>query len=199
MHSKDRSRTYSKKSANAHKFSVPIFLLIAVFVIIWKIVLPQYDLKRYPIKFSEIVSSAAKEFDLPEQLIYAVIFTESSFNENAISRANAKGLMQLTDDSNEWTAMLLGEITKPDDVFEPKVNIRRGCCLLAYLIKEFGNVETALAAYNAGIGRVRGWLSDENLSSDGKYLDKIPISETRAYVEKVLKIQNKYFELYYSN
>ena len=155
-------------------------------------------MRRYPVAFSGEVASAAKEFDLPEELIYAVILTESSFDPNAISRANAKGLMQLTDDSNEWTALILRENPENERIFEPQMNIRRGCCLLSYLIKEFGNVETALAAYNAGIGRVRNWLKMEEYSKDGKILDAIPISETRKYVEKVTKAREKYQKLYFS-
>lgn len=161
--------------------------------------MPQYELKSYPIRFSDEVSRAAKEFSLPEELIYAVIRTESSFDPNAISRANAKGLMQLTDDSNEWTAQMLGEMTNSHLIYEPEMNIRRGCCLLSFLIKEFGSTETALAAYNAGIGRVKGWLEDPNYSHDGKLLYHIPIEETRNYVKKVTKTQQKYYELYFAN
>ena len=155
-------------------------------------------MRRYPIAFSGEVASAAKEFDLPEELIYAVILTESSFDPNAISHANAKGLMQLTDDSNEWTALILREKPEIERIFEPEMNIRRGCCLLSYLIREFGSVETALAAYNAGIGRVKNWLQLEEYSKNGVTLDKIPISETRNYVEKVIKSRDKYQKLHFS-
>lgn len=195
----NRSRTYSKKSASGHNLLIWSAILIAIFVIIWKIILPQFQLSRYPIKFSQEVSSAAKEFDIPEQLIYAVIHTESSFNPNAVSRANAKGLMQLTDDTNEWVASMLGETTKSGDIFEPKINIRRGSYLLSYLINEFQDLETALAAYNAGIGRVRGWLKEPEISYDGKKLSNIPITETHEYVKKVLSAKLKYETIYYSN
>ena len=195
---RNRSRTFSGKSANGRKIFLIFVLIIATVTIILKFVSPQIEMKRYPIAFSGEVSSAAKEFDLPEELIYAVILTESSFDPNAISRANAKGLMQLTDDSNEWTALILREKPEIERIFEPKMNIRRGCCLLSYLIKEFGNVETALAAYNAGIGRVKSWLQMEEYSKDGIALDKIPISETQNYVKKVIKSRDKYRKLYFS-
>lgn len=195
---RNRSRTFSGKSASGHKIFLIFVLIIAIIAISWKIILPQIEQKRYPIAFSAEVSHAAKEFDLPEELIYAVILTESSFNPEAISRANAKGLMQLTDDTNEWTAMILREELESERIFEPEMNIRRGCCLLSYLLKEFGSVETALAAYNAGIGRVRNWLKMEEYSKNGITLDEIPITETRNYVKKVTSARDKYKELYFS-
>ena len=195
---RNKSRTFSERSASGRKLLITIALIIAIVTIILRFALPQIEMRRYPVAFSEEVTRAAKEFDLPEELIYAVILTESSFNPNAISHANAKGLMQLTDDSNEWTALILRENPENERIFEPEMNIRRGCCLLSYLIKEFGNVETALAAYNAGIGRVRNWLRMEEYSKDGIVLDKIPISETQNYVEKVIKSRDKYQELYFS-
>lgn len=195
---RNRSRTFSGKSASGHKIFLIFALIIAIIAISWEIILPQIEQKRYPIAFSSEVSRAAKEFDLPEELIYAVILTESSFNPEAISHANAKGLMQLTDDTNEWTAMILHEELESERIFEPEMNIRRGCCLLSYLLKEFGSVETALAAYNAGIGRVRNWLKMEEYSKNGITLDEIPITETRNYVKKVTSARDKYKELYFS-
>lgn len=195
---RNRSRTFSGKSASGHRIFLIIVLAVAIFAISWKLILPQIELKRYPIAFSAEVSRAAKEFDLPEELIYAVILTESSFNPEAISHANAKGLMQLTDDTNEWTAMILREEPESERIFEPEMNIRRGCCLLSYLLEEFGSVETALAAYNAGIGRVRNWLKMEEYSKNGVTLDEIPIAETRNYVKKVTSARDKYKELYFS-
>ena len=193
---RSKSRTYSERSASGLKFSLAIVLIIGIAVLFWKLIWPQIELKRYPIAFCDEVSRAAKEFDLPETLIYSVILTESSFRPDAVSHAGAKGLMQLTDDSNEWTALMLRESPSPERIFEPELNIRRGCCLLSYLIREFGSYETALAAYNAGIGRVRNWLNMEEYSSDGKILDSIPIDETREYVIKVTKSREKYQKLY---
>ena len=130
-------------------------------------------------------------------MVYAVIHTESSFKEDAVSRVGAKGLMQIIDETNEWIALLKGEDVMAERIFEPEVNIDRGTWLLAYLYREFGAWEEALAAYNAGIGRVRGWLEDTNISADGVTLDRIPFDETSAYVTRVLKAAEKYRELYF--
>lgn len=157
----------------------------------------QMDLQRYPIKYSEIVESCAREYGVPREMVYAVIHTESNFDETALSSVGAKGLMQIIDETNEWIAFRTGEDAMTDRIFEPSLNIRRGTWLLSYLYEEFGAWEEALAAYNAGLGRVRGWLDDPAISSDGVKLDRIPIGETSLYVERVIKAAEKYRELYF--
>ena len=175
------------------------FLLLAAFLI-WRFFLcDKLERELYPLHYTETVELAANEFDLPLEMVYAVILTESSFDADAISSAGAKGLMQLTDDTNEWVAWRLGEDITPERIFEPEVNVWRGCYLLAYLYERFGGWNEALAAYNAGVGRVDGWLSDALYSIDGKTLivDKLPIEETRNYIKKVLASAEKYKKLYF--
>lgn len=179
---------------------IAIAVLLTAAFAVWRLLIaPQVELYMYPLGYTELVERYSKENGLPSELVYAVILTESSFHEDALSSAGAKGLMQLTDDTSEWVAMLLGEEPRPDDIYEPELNIRRGCRLLAYLYAEFGGWEEALAAYNAGIGRVRGWLENPELSEGGRLIcESIPIAETRAYVERVLKAADKYRSLYFS-
>ncbi len=157
----------------------------------------QVELYLYPIKYTEIVEACAREYDVPSEMVYAVIHTESSFKEDAVSRVGAKGLMQLIDETNEWIAFVKGEDVMSERIFEPAINIDRGTWLLAYLYREFGAWDEALAAYNAGIGRVRGWLDDSGISADGVTLDRIPFEETAAYVKKVTEAAEKYRKLYF--
>ncbi len=172
-----------------------VFLAVAACLILREPVEREVDRYLYPVAFEAEIDAAAEEFGLERELILAVIHTESRFVSDAVSRAGAKGLMQLTDDTNDWVAMLLREESEPERIFEPELNIRRGCCLLAYLLREFGETEVALAAYNAGIGRVSGWLEDERYSSDGVTLSHIPIEETREYVKRVAEAREVYREL----
>lgn len=151
----------------------------------------------YPVKYSEIVEKCADEYGVPSEIIYAVIHTESGFEASATSRAGAKGLMQLMDDTNTWIAEVKGEEALSERLYEPAVNIERGTWLLAHLYRQFGTWREAFAAYNAGYGRVTNWLSDNAYSSDGKTLDEIPIKETREYVERVCEAAEKYRELYF--
>ena len=145
-------------------------LLTAAFALWRLLIVPQVELYMYPLGYTELVERYSAENKLPSELVYAVILTESSFHEDALSSAGAKGLMQLTDDTSEWVAMLLGEDLRPDDIYEPELNIRRGCRLLAYLYTEVGGWEEALAADNAGIGRVRGGREHPGLSGGGRGL-----------------------------
>ncbi len=157
----------------------------------------QLDLYKYPIAYTELIANASSEYGVPEPLIYAVILTESSFEPNAHSSAGAKGLMQLMDITNEDVCKRSGKPLDAD-IFEPSVNIDRGAYYLAYLYRQFGTWRESVAAYNAGIGRVRGWLENPDYSFDGVTLENIPIDETRAYVSAVMTAYDKYTELYFN-
>ena len=171
-------------------FAVVLVLAIALFRFGYR----EYWRSSYPIAYEEQVNTYAERFSLPPSLIFGVIHTESRFNPEAQSRVGAKGLMQLMDVTFEWTLSKLGE--EEGDVFDPDTNIRCGTKLLSYLCDEFEVTETALAAYNAGIGNVRNWLKDTRYSSDGKTLHTIPFSETAAYVKRVMTAQQRYQTLY---
>ena len=130
----------------------------------------------YPREYSELVEKYAFENSLPVELVFAVILTESSFHADALSPAGAKGLMQITDDTNDWISRMQGDVgwledaEVTDELFDPETNIRRGCYFLAYL---------------------RGTDSDGRLITE-----KIPIAETRNYVRKVMDAAERYREIY---
>ncbi len=148
----------------------------------------------YPLSYQEMVITYANQFGVSESLVYAVIHTESHFDPEAVSKADAKGLMQLTDSTCDWARSLLGE--KEGDVFDPETNIRYGIKILSVLGGQFEEQKTVLAAYNAGIGNVRKWLTNTDYSADGETLHTIPFAETREYVVRVQKAQKRYQELY---
>ena len=77
-----------------------------------------------------------------------------------------------------------------------ETNIRFGCHYLRHLIDVYGNIDTALAAYNGGMGNVYSWLNDSRYSDDGVTLKYIPFSETRNYVVKVNSSWEHYKEMY---
>lgn len=138
------------------------------------------------------VAKAAAEFEIPGAMVLAVIRTESNFDANAISPAGAVGLMQLLPETFEWLyTEKLGEPLHPGDISAPAVNIRYGTYYLSYLYAAFGDWPLVLAAYNAGEGRVRDWLEDQ----DGVLYD-IPFPETKAYVEQTMRAYRHYTEKY---
>lgn len=133
------------------------------------------------------VEKYARENGLEESLVYAVMFVESRFDENAVSIKEAKGLMQISATTGKWGSEILGiKDFEYKDLFDPETNIKIGCWYLSVLKKQYNNNQnTVIAAYNAGSGNVSKWLKDENYSKDGINLDKIPFGETEKYVVKV--------------
>lgn len=121
--------------------------------------------------YSQLIKKAAEQFQLPERLISSVIKHESNFNSKTVSRAGAKGLMQLM----PGTAKFLGV----KDSFDPEQNITGGARYLRQMMNQFdGNTSLALAAYNAGPGNVK------------KHGGIPPFKETQNYVKKVLNTFN---------
>ncbi len=150
----------------------------------------------YPRGFSDIVEAKAEEYNVDEALLYALIETESGFDENAVSAVGAKGLTQITPETFEWLQMKKGESYKDEDLFVPEISIDYGAYFISILIEEFGDLTTALAAYHAGRGIVNEWLTDEQYSLDGKTLNEIPYKDTDAYTKQVLKVRERYCDLY---
>ena len=147
-----------------------------------------------PIGYESIVEKYSEEFDIPEEVIYAVIYAESNFDNSAVSHAGAHGLMQITYDTFEWLETHLKDGATTDQIYDPDVNIRYGSYYLSYLYGRFGDWRTAYAAYNAGIGSVCAWLEENN-----GVLGDIPYSETAYYVEKVAAARIKYEKMLNEN
>lgn len=129
-------------------------------------------------------------------LVYAVMKTESGFDECAVSRAGAVGLMQLLPSTAEYICQREGIIFRGENLLDGAYNVRLGCMYLRYLLQRFPDERTAICAYNAGEGAVTGWLQNENYSNDGKTLNEIPYEETRIYEKKVFNFKKNYQILY---
>lgn len=178
-------------------FSILLVLAVAVTVILWGKQISQRALQLlYPRSYAEIVSQKAAAFSLDENLVYAVIRAESKFDEDAQSSAGAQGLMQLTPETFEWILTKYPAESELPDIFAPADNIHAGCALLRLLVDQFGSLNVALSAYNAGMGNVAKWLENEDYSSDGTNLHTIPFPETEAYVKKVFENLSMYQKLY---
>jgi len=160
-------------------FSIFAFFLSAINI---------YAALTHPLKYKNEIITYAKENDLPPALIASVINVESSFNENAKSNKNAIGLMQIKlSTANYINELKNSEKIDENELFMTSVNIRIGTEYLKYLMDKFEDINTSLAAYNAGETRVKSWLNSGIYSTDGKTLMYIPYEETRNYVKKVNK------------
>jgi len=146
----------------------------------------------FPIKHMDIIMEHAG--DLEPSLVLAVIMAESSFNEHAESRAGAQGLMQLMPPTAADMATRMGmHDFEPEHVWKPEINIALGTFYLNWLKNRYdGNINLALAAYNAGLGRVDGWLVNPEISGDGVNLDNIPFPETYNYLQRIQQFQQVY-------
>lgn len=151
--------------------------------------------RLFPLRYQEVISECSSEYNLETDLILGVIYAESGFRENA-SSGKAHGLMQISESTGEWILKEMGEEYSGEKLYLPETNIRMGCFYLSYLVNHYGNTETALAAYNAGMGNVTSWLKDSKYSDDGKTLNKIPYGETEKYIQRIRTLRKVYKILY---
>ena len=156
----------------------------------------------YPIKYESIILKHAENYNLPPALLAAVIRQESNFDPKARSGAGATGLMQLTPDTAEGIAKFTGGSRfEQKDLLDPEINVRYGSFYLRRLHRKYeGRADgyvLALAAYNAGQGKVDEWVAEDERDGDGMLdIDEIPFDETRNYVERVQELQVTYGEAY---
>lgn len=136
----------------------------------------------FPDALAEETAAAAEEFGVDEALVRGVIFAESGYDTDAVSRAGASGPMQLMPSTREWVSKVTGIAADGTAMSE----VRLGTAYLAYLLRRFGNVETALAAYNAGPANVERWLRE----------GEEPYPETAAYVKRVLFASRVYARVF---
>lgn len=175
------------------------FIMIIIFLFSFSSCSNKEILKSiYPLEYENLVFENHNKYDVDESLILAVIKAESDFNPNAVSSANAYGLMQITAPTFEWLQYKKNINHKMDEsyLFIPSVNIEYGTYFLSILLKRYDDVSVAVSAYNAGISAVDDWLDNDDYSSDGKTLDNIPYSQTDKYVDKVINAQKIYKQLY---
>ena len=193
-----------RKSDKLAAFIIIILLILLAawlsyfFIGLYDDYLIECEKQNYPKYYTDSVEKYSAEYNIPEYIVYAVIKTESDFVRTAESSAGAVGLMQIMPSTFDWVMFRLGTEGDYDDLYESDVNIMCGCYLLSFLYEDLGySWDNAFAAYNAGRGRVQEWLADESISQNG-VLVNIPSDGVKQYIEKINRIAEKYFELYYS-
>lgn len=142
----------------------------------------------YPVRTFKTLSG------LPAHIVHAIIRQESEFNPQALSHANAHGLMQLLPSTASRTAKSIGKPFNKDWLRNrPEYNVELGSAYLASLLRDYnGAIPLAAAAYNAGPSRVKSWIALYGDPRTGQidpldWMEQIPFAETRNYVQRVLE------------
>lgn len=143
----------------------------------------------FPLDYQDQIIKYSKEFNVDPTLMAGVIYSESHFNKDAVSRAGARGLMQIMPPTGASIASRIGDNSyTPDKLFDPDTNIRYGAWYLRYLLDNYsGNVNASLAGYNGG-----GAVGDRYIISREA---GIPL-ETQGYIRSVNFATNMYDQLY---
>jgi soluble lytic murein transglycosylase len=151
-----------------------------------------------PLRHEDIIRQQAADKGLDPSLIAGVIYVESRFRDQT-SHAGAKGLMQILPSTADYIARKSGGTAfEEGDLATPQINIAYGSWYLRYLLEHYhGNELLALAAYNAGEGKVDEWYREASArGEDFEVATHIPFPETRSYVGSVLEVRGRYRQEY---
>lgn len=161
---------------------IVIFLMYQYFPKVWGDIV-------YPMEYDSYIVKYSKEYNLDPSLVSAVIYAESRFNSDSISRAGARGLMQIMPATGRTISERIGDSNfSVDKLLDPETNIRYGCWYLNYLFGNYpDNQNAVLAGYNGG-----GAVGDRYLVSRDA---GIP-AETSGYIRTVNSAQETYRQLY---
>ncbi|MBR3328452.1 MAG: lytic transglycosylase domain-containing protein [Atopobiaceae bacterium] len=179
--------------------TLPILLMTAMLVLSLTVGFLPLDIVRglfFPVNYAERIDDAAARHNVDPHLVAAVIKCESGWNENAQSRAGAVGLMQVMPDTAKSVSETGAVDTKkysPSNLTDPATNIEYGSALLSYLQENLSTTNEVIAAYNAGLSTVQGWLAN---SDTNNVVDEITYPETRHYVERVNEALRQYQQYY---
>jgi soluble lytic murein transglycosylase len=143
----------------------------------------------FPEPWWETIKAESAKNNLDPYLVASLIRQESEFNPSAVSKASAYGLMQILPSVGKSLAREEGmSHFETFQLLDPATNIRLGTRYLRETLNKFGGVtEYALAAYNAGDSRVEDWQAGGPYQGMDEFVESIPFSETREYVESILR------------
>lgn len=152
----------------------------------------------FPRPFWADLQRDARNNGLDPYLVASLIRQESEFNPGAISSANAFGLMQVLPSTGKTLARAEKiRRFRADSLLDPGINLKLGTRYFRELLDHFnGNVQYALAAYNAGSDRVDAWLAAGNFRDTAEFVESIPFTQTREYVQAIMRNATVYRKLY---
>lgn len=151
----------------------------------------------FPIEYADTLAAKATEERLDPALVAALVCQESTFDAGAVSRAGARGLMQIMGPTGRTIARDLGVRYRRAALHDPATSLDFGTHYLRQMLDRFdGHTERALAAYNAGPHRVDAWTAARPDFPAEEFVESIPFTETRFYVMTILASREQYRRLY---
>jgi soluble lytic murein transglycosylase len=173
-----------------------------------RIIVPNFDSRKisevpvaawkalYPLPYESALRREAAKNDFDPMFAAGLIRQESTFQADAVSHANAIGLMQVLPKTGKLLAKQLRVRYTKDKLFDPDYNIELGMVYIASLVRQTGGLEYAAAAYNAGEDRIAAWKAERNYDEIPELVESIPFTETREYVQVVLRNTAVYRMIY---
>ncbi|HTZ33492.1 MAG TPA: transglycosylase SLT domain-containing protein [Methylomirabilota bacterium] len=150
----------------------------------------------YPLPYEAVVRREAERNNFDPMFAAGLIRQESTFQADAVSHANAIGLMQILPKEGRRLAKEAKVRYTKASLFDPTVNIELGMLYISDLTRSNGAPEYAAAAYNAGEDRLAQWKGERNYDEIQEFVESIPFTETREYVQIVLRNSAMYRQLY---
>jgi len=150
----------------------------------------------FPLPYELSLKRAAARNHVEPMLVAGLIRQESVFQADAISRAGAVGLMQVLPKTGRLLARRLKVGYARAKLFDPEYNLLLGTLYLGDLVRAQATAEAALAAYNAGEERVAAWQAERRYDEPAEFVESIPFTETREYVQIVMRNADVYRQLY---
>jgi len=173
-----------------------------------RIIVPNFDSRKfsdvpvsvwkalYPLPYEAALRREAAKNDFDPMFAAGLIRQESTFQADAVSHADAIGLMQVLPKTGKLLAKQIKVRYSKNKLFEPEYNIELGMVYIASLLRQTGAPEYAAAAYNAGEDRIAAWRAERNYEEIPELVESIPFSETRDYVQIVLRNTAVYRMIY---
>jgi len=173
-----------------------------------RLIVPNFDARRfsdvplivwrtlYPLPYEPALRREALKNGFDPMLAAGLIRQESTFQADAVSHKNAVGLMQVLPQTGRLMARQLRVRYTKNSLFEPDFNLQVGMVYVTGLLRNLGAPEYALAAFNAGEDRIALWRSERNYEEIPELVESIPFTETRDYVQIVLRNAEVYRMIY---
>ena len=181
---------------------IAIILASVIFGVIYQKVSDNVERSKYPLDYKEFVEKYSSEYGVPQNVIYAVIKTESGFDSSLLSDDGRIGLMQVSPETLEEYKEELHDSYDTGMLYDPETNIKYGTYRLSKIFLKVGTWRAVFAAMATDTDTVLGWLADPAYGETAELqipkLLNIPDEYAREYAERLEKVSETYKELYFN-